>query len=206
VPVISAIGHATDFTIADFVADLRAPTPTAAAEMVAAERDLLLGRLDAARLRLRRALQRLAGASVERLGRMRADLHRTRTQFLGVPARRLDDAADGLRRLDPRRGLAETRARGFQWRRRLRPGVAGALSTSRSELDVVAARLSALGPRETLARGYAIVYDAGGRVVTDPAAVAIGETIDVELPRGGLLADVRKKKARHGSKDAEEEI
>jgi len=206
VPVISAIGHETDFTIADFVADLRAPTPTAAAEMVAAERDLLLGRLDAARLRLRRALQRLAGASVERLGRMRADLHRTRTQFLGVPARRLDDAADGLRRLDPRRGLAETRARVFQWRRRLRLGVEGALSKSRSELDVVAARLSALGPRETLARGYAIVYDAGGRVVTDPAAVAIGETIDVELPRGGLLADVRKKKARHGSKDAEEEI
>jgi len=203
-PVISAVGHETDFTIADFVADLRVPTPTAAAELVAAERNLLIRRLDDARSRLRRSLDRLAAEAGDRLRRIRADLLRSQAQFLGVPARRLDDLADGLRRLDPRRTLSESHARTRHWRQRLRLAIAKLLASCRSDLDVVAARLAALSPRSTLARGYAIVYDGGGRVVTDSGSVRIGESISVELRRGGLAAEVRSKKARDGSRDVEE--
>jgi len=205
IPVISAVGHETDFTIADFVADLRAPTPTAAAELVAAERAALLERLDVAGVRLRRALQRHADLIEERLGRARSDLMRSRTQFMGIPMRKVDDVSAELARLDPRRLLAETGERVAEWRERLRLAVAAKVQASRSDFDVLAARMGALSPRGTLARGYAIAYDAAGRVLTDATRASLGETIDVELHRGALAALVREKKAAHGLREEDEE-
>lgn len=193
-PVISAVGHESDFTIADFVADERAATPTAAAELVAAERLALLARLKLAATRLRRGLQRLALQAGERLERARIDLVRSRERCVDVPLRRIDELSAELARLDPRRGLRELERRVAEWRFRLNRAALGELERGRQRFDVLAARVAALSPHNTLARGYAIVYDAGGCVITDSAAVKVGTSIDIQLRRGRLGATVRDKR------------
>ena len=193
-PVITAIGHETDFTIADFVADRRAATPTAAAEIVAAERLELLDRLQRARHRLRRGLQRLAEQAAERFERIRREWFRTREAIVDVRLRRVDELSADLVRFDPRRTVRELERRLADWRHRLRLAAVGAQERRHKMLEVLAASIAALGPESTLSRGYAIVYNAGGKVVTDSGQVAIGEPVDIRLRRGGVGAVVREKR------------
>jgi len=179
VPVISAVGHERDVTIADFVADRRAATPTAAAEMISADR----GKLQDAVLVHERRLARAVGRYVEGL------------------SQRLDDCERGLRAGDPRRRVVELRRRIAAAGLHLKSEFARSLVVKAARCDVAAARLDALGPGATLGRGYAIVFDAAGKTLTDSAQTAVGETLDITLRRGGVRAAVTQTEVPRDESD-----
>ncbi|BCR05755.1 exodeoxyribonuclease 7 large subunit [Desulfuromonas versatilis] len=169
IPVISAVGHEVDFTIADFVADLRAPTPSAAAELVVKSRLELEGHLD-------HLVMRLAGQMQGRLGLLRE---------------RVDGLARRLR--SPRQELARMDQRWLELERRLRQAMAGGLRERGLRLGAAAARLDALSPLRTLNRGYAIVFDEKtGAAVRDSASLVPGGRLRIRLARGQLRARVEE--------------
>ena len=167
VPVISAVGHETDFTIADLVADVRAPTPSAAAEMAVPDSSELLAGLTAARQSLiARASSHLATKS-ESLRLLDARLARGRPD-LDTLRMRIDDLLQ--------KGATS---------------LAHNLEVKRERLAGLTLRLEALSPRGTLRRGYAIVQrQADGAVVSDAAQVGAGDNIGVTLGRGEFEAGV----------------
>ncbi len=191
VPVVSAVGHETDFTIADFVADLRAPTPSAAAELIVPTRDSLLDQISthlakleqAARYRLTRAALRWEQLGVGRIG---AVVQRR----IGRVMQRVDELDERLRRRDLRLRLAAAH-------RRLDAAESGAerimetrLARARARLDEIDANLRQLSPLTVLDRGYAIVESAEGRLVRSAADAPKGSGIGVRLAKGRLKARV----------------
>jgi len=215
-PVISAVGHETDFTIVDFVADLRVPTPSAAAEIVIRSQqeveeqvERLDGRLQKAmRYRLLIGRQQLTElAQHGAFGRM-MDLIRRRQQkvddltyrlthaqrgLLESQRRRFDHLAAAVRHYDLRMVLSGIR-------KELDAKVASMGAAGRSLLQQKRARLvrltsqmAALSPVAILERGYALVFDATGKLVKDAAQVKAGEEISARLARGEIRATVKKK-------------
>jgi exodeoxyribonuclease VII large subunit len=217
VPVISAVGHETDTTIADFVADLRAPTPSAAAEIVVAATDEFRSRID----RLSGRLRSGAGGRLQRLSRQVHALD-GRPGFAGFPGRvamRGRDASElshGLARLmrarlvnrdrrlqqirqqlatyDLGRRLEGIRTRLVGADGRLAGAVAGRRHRADAALRGSAARLVALSPLAVLARGYAVCWNADRTVVIrDAAQTAPGDGVRVTLGKGELRCEVRDK-------------
>ncbi len=167
VPVISAVGHETDFTIADFVADVRAPTPSAAAEIVAPDAREL-------RAAVRGAAIRLAQIARERIRDARVELSRQ---------------VYALERNSPQARLANNRQRVDEMARRIAASIAQMLALRRGALNGVALQLSALNPEATLARGYAIVREKqSGRVVKSKTQVAGRKEIRVRVSDGEFEA------------------
>ncbi len=165
IPVISAVGHETDVTIADFVADLRAPAPSAAAELVVARRDELRQRVDDLAARSLAALQH--GLSVQR----------NRAEMLGRHLLLLSPAAHLARQAERLQGL----------RRRLGAWWALFRTVRGERLARAAAKLESLSPLGILARGYSICFAVPGRrVVKTTAEVVPGATLAVRLHRGEL--------------------
>jgi exodeoxyribonuclease VII large subunit len=215
-PTISAVGHETDFTIADFVADLRAPTPSAAAERVVQAKHELTARIEgsqrrllgALRLRLERVRRRVAAATAHRVfeaerGRLKNlaqrvdELERRGRMAL---ARRLERADLALRRSAERlaaftweRQLSVRRERLRRPQERLTPAVRALLEARRARLGQAAARLDSLSPLAVLGRGYALVFAADGRLVRDPAALTPGEALRVRVAQGAFQATVTRK-------------
>ncbi len=217
VPVISAVGHEIDVTICDLVADVRAATPSAAAEIVVAGRAELVSRIDrlTGRLRatvldlLRRDRTRvleldrrpgLAGwpARLAGHGRHTADLTHALTSAARAATatrlRRLHAARTGLEAHEPGRRLEASRTRLVVARERL----GGILGQRRQELKGQVAdltgRLEALSPLGVLARGYAVCWDADRtRILRDAATVAIGDEVAIRLDRGQLTCQVTDK-------------
>jgi exodeoxyribonuclease VII large subunit len=213
VPVVSAVGHEVDFTIADFAADVRAATPTAAAALVVPDRrdvarDLAqsVGRLRGGLLRqLRVTATRLDGLE-RRLGDPRrrvADAERT-LDDLSTRARRalvrrtvwerreLRRLAAELARHEPRHVLAAVRARLARDRERLRGTMERRLHGARADLERETARLDAFSPLACLERGYAIVRrdDAGAAVVRDASTLGRGDGVRIVLARGRARAHI----------------
>ncbi|MGA2588728.1 MAG: exodeoxyribonuclease VII large subunit [Bryobacteraceae bacterium] len=215
VPVVSAVGHETDVTIADFVADLRAPTPSAAAEMIVCTRQELLDRIEGRRQKLLHAVRYQLAVLSRRWQEQAIDrplglLHRA----IGRQAQRVDEfefrLRDRLRTLLERqaraqRSLAERlryfdlRPRFAADRRRLEAAHAAAgqsvrwqLARRRGAVEQLAAKLSQLSPLRILERGYAIVTNESGAIVKESAAAPEGAAIQVRLAKGRLDANVTK--------------
>ena len=214
VPVISAVGHETDFTIADFVADLRAPTPSAAAELVIATRASLVDRLDAGEAKLRQAARLTLALAARRLHGVEMDparLHRMvgrrmqRTDELDYRLRDLGRMAleRRKRKLDgvvARLGFLDVRLRISGARRRLdgADSLLGqrmklALNRARGILAPLDAHLSQLSPLKILERGYAIV-EREGKLVKSPADAPVGSEVRLRLAQGELAAKVSRPK------------
>ena len=213
IPVISAIGHETDFTIVDFVADLRAPTPSAAAELVIrsrqeidAEAEDLYRRLErAVRYRLLMARQELTeraqhGAFArmmdgihrrqQKLDEQRFRLDKAERQLLERYHRRCEDVAAAVRHYDARRRLAAIRQQLAAQVANLAAATHTRLLESRGALDRQTASLEALSPVAILNRGYALVFDAKGRLVKDAARLSAGDEVSARLARGRVRARV----------------
>lgn len=187
VPVVVGVGHEIDFTIADFAADLRAPTPTGAAERVSPD---VAGWLE----RLRQLDDSLARAQGNRLQQAHESLHRLRARLdvahpgrrLQHIAQRLDELGERLRTASPAR-LAETlRQRLNTGAERLHSRLTERLRDLQHRLRTQAALLQSLGPQAVLERGYAIAQTAGGDVLRDPATVTADERVNLTLARGQL--------------------
>lgn len=162
IPVVSAVGHETDFTIADFVADLRAPTPSAAAELCVPEMDACYEAIRMQSDRLQRALR-------TRLERMRATV-------------RLFASAKAFRLLENR--LMNERLSLDLARERALRGMREWISTARSELLRVRAQLTALDPSAVLQRGYAILTDGNGQALSDVSAMHTGDAVNIRMRDG----------------------
>lgn len=216
IPVVSAIGHETDVTIADFVADLRAPTPSAAAEMIVCTRQDLLDRIDGCRTQAARAIHYRLAILARRLheqgiDRAQALLHRS----LARRTQRVDDSSERLRaalranltaRERTRRGLEE-RLRYFDLRPRLRrdrdrlqsASVRAAdimrrqLTGRRRRLETLSTKLTQLDPRLILSRGYAIVLNERDAVVRESADAPVGSDVQIMLAKDSLKARVTDK-------------
>ncbi|MCW8208503.1 exodeoxyribonuclease VII large subunit [Verminephrobacter aporrectodeae subsp. tuberculatae] len=184
VPLISGIGHETDFTIADFCADLRAPTPTAAAELLAQPRDIWLGALDRLAGRIRDAVQRQLDARQQRLDQAAARL--------GRPSGRVAHQQMQLAQLAQRmrHGAQLNLQHRAQARQALQVQLPAAwqrhLARQADRLERAALRLELLDPRLVLQRGYALLTSAGGQAVTQVRQARPGDALRATLADGTI--------------------
>ncbi|MDD4311878.1 MAG: exodeoxyribonuclease VII large subunit [Eubacteriales bacterium] len=168
IPVISAVGHETDFTIADFVADLRAPTPSAAAELAVPEMDAVYEGLRLQSRRMSRALQ-------SRVEGMRANVK----LFASARAFRLLEN----RLMNERQSLDHVREFAFR-------GAKERVTNARAELSQTMAKLCALDPSAVLERGYAILTDEDGRAIGGVASMQTGERVAIRMRDGTAEARI----------------
>jgi len=217
IPVISAVGHETDLTIIDFVADLRAPTPSAAAELVIRSRQeveeeaeglhrrLVLGiryRLAVAQRALIELAQHGAFARMmdainqrqQRLDDLLYRLERAERQIFEQHRRRWELAAAAVRHYDVRRMLSGIQQQLDARVAAIAAAIHSLLLQRRSQLEQLAGRLEALSPMAILDRGYALVFDASGKLLKDAAKVSAGDEISARLARGEIRATVKKSK------------
>lgn len=192
IPVISGVGHETDFTIADFVADIRAPTPTAAAELAAPDRQAMLQRVQGAYARLQRHMRHTLGQRMQQ------------TDYL---ARRLVHPGEKLRQQRERLGHLQARLNATLYRaldranarfqplpQRLRAAQARHIELKRETLQRLEQSLRHLNPHAVLERGYSLVQQEDGSVVHDSAQLQAGETLKLTFAQGG--ADARVERIR----------
>ena len=170
IPIVSAVGHEVDFTIADFVADVRAPTPSGAAELIVPDRDDWLRAINSFATRIARLGQR----SIEDRG-----------QTLDWLARRLEQSSPGAT-------LQRSMTRLGNLKQRLSTGVRSAVADSTHRLELAMRGLNSVSPLATLDRGYAIVEDATtGKVFLDAGDARVGDDIRARLAKGELVATIR---------------
>jgi exodeoxyribonuclease VII large subunit len=185
IPVISAVGHETDTTLADFAADLRAPTPSAAAELAVPVRSELINQLGELALRKRRAVQRPLQLGRERLA-ARAERMPQPQNLLSPYAQRLDDQAERLRRgLTDRTQLARGELQRVAGRLSL-PLVTARTEQARGRLDGLARLFASLDPDRVLQRGYARVTNAAGQTVMTQGAAAGEAALTLHFRDGAL--------------------
>jgi exodeoxyribonuclease VII large subunit len=217
IPVISAVGHETDFTIADFVADLRAPTPSAAAELAVHRKEDFVAELrnrerhagQLIRLRISEAHERVAELRVHRVFQELAMRLAERGQRVDDAVARLESlmreklhegrqawaaVSSGILRFDFRRLLQVKRAALDERSTRLSVQFSNLLSARRAHLVQLEALLAERSPLTILARGYSITRDAQGQIVRDTSQVSVGDDLSIRLARGELAARVSDKK------------
>ena len=166
IPIISAVGHETDYTISDFVADLRAPTPSAAAELaVPLREDLILG-LNNDKVRLLRSIQNNLEQRWLYLDQCGKRI------VLQSPRRKIEMRIDALRQMHQRLLLAFEKKHSFFHER----------------IKHLGKQLSSLGPNEVIGRGYAIPIDQGGKVIRSSDQISLGESFQLRMAKGGMVA------------------
>lgn len=215
IPVVSGVGHEIDFTIADLVADVRAPTPSGAAELVVPDgrewlRHVLALEHRAGLAATRRVAERgarvrqlaarlqrchpgyLLRQNAQRLDELRQRLAAGQRNRLALDRLRITNALRQLRANSPGARLRFSAERVSNVRRRLAAGVRVTMTAAGSRLAVLSGRLQTVSPLRTLERGYAIVQDARGRIVRHAGTLTPGDTITARVAHGSLEATVRK--------------
>jgi exodeoxyribonuclease VII large subunit len=206
-PVISGVGHETDFTIADFAADLRAPTPTAAAEMASAPRAHWLDSLESMADDITRAMRRRLSEASQNLdwlarrlvspsayaAHQRLKLHAMQLRLAHATRTPLSMARYAVNQLDTRLRAQLPNIAAERWRltelaRRLQAQAVAQQRQRRLTLTALASQLELLNPQRTLERGYAIITDGGGAVVRSPGQLRPKQVLSLRLADGG--ADV----------------
>ena len=167
-PVISAVGHETDTTIADYVADMRAPTPSAAAELAVFDYQ----------------------AALERQQRLQAQMERCLKQRAQNAYLRLREYQTRLRYLSPELKLRERRKLAADLEEKLSGRMEQILKGKRHELALLSGRLEGMSPVKKLSQGFSYVADESGHAVTDASAVSVGQQLTVHLLKGRLQAEV----------------
>ncbi|HYA47990.1 MAG TPA: exodeoxyribonuclease VII large subunit, partial [archaeon] len=216
IPVISAVGHETDFTIIDFVADLRAPTPSAAAELVIRSRQEIEEQMEGLYRRLEKAMRYhllIARQNLTELARhgafarMMDLIHRrqqrlddlvyrlaqTQRSIIENQRRRFETLSAAVRHYDVRRVLASTKKDLETHTSDLVSALRNLMLERRVRLERMDTALQALSPLAILERGYALVFDASGKLLKDAAKVKAGDEISARLAKGTLIATVKKK-------------
>ncbi|MGH8700642.1 MAG: exodeoxyribonuclease VII large subunit [Burkholderiales bacterium] len=216
IPVVSGVGHETDFTIADFVADVRAPTPTGAAELASPDRKELATQLMHLAQRLSRDALRGLERRMQRLDtfsrrlvhpgeRIRIQLREVRhlaTRLSGAWVRALEDRGwrlreAGLRLAARTPGVAEFHRSCAELARRLRDGARRRLETAAVVLARLDAHLKHLNPQSVLERGYSVTRDRQGRFVRDAAQLAAGQDVTITFAIGWAEAKVERTGKSH---------
>jgi exodeoxyribonuclease VII large subunit len=209
IPVVVGVGHESDFTIADFAADVRAPTPTAAAEIAAPDAAVLRARVGDAARRLRQLLRAAFEARQQRLDYALRTLATPRAALAGMRARleqlvlragRAQQSAlrDGRERLAalgarlPRPDTGRPRQSVHAAAVRLATFAGALLQSDRARLARLAGALAQLDPRAVLARGYSIVRDAHGRAVTSVRQLTVGDALALRFGDGAAAARVER--------------
>jgi exodeoxyribonuclease VII large subunit len=216
IPIISAVGHETDVTIIDFVADLRAPTPSAAAELVILSRQEIEEQSESLQLRLARAVryrllmakQALTEAAQQgAFARMKGGINqrqqklddlifraeKSERRLIEQHRRRWERASAAVRHYDARRMLAGIRKDLATQTSAVGAAVRAILLRQRARVDQLQHQLKALSPVAILERGYALVFDASGKLVKSSAQVAQGDEISARLAHGTFNARIEKK-------------
>ena len=215
VPTVSAVGHEIDVTIADYCADVRAPTPTAAAELIARVKDELVADLAQRKARLGRAMRaqlerkrghldklrarvadprRLIGDRKLRLDRARQRLEDLFHDHLAGRQQMLRALRERLQAQHPRERLHRLEREVARLEQKLKALAGRALAARRHRYGGLTARLDALSPLKVLARGYAVAFDERGHALLQAAQVRAGERVRVRLHEGELSAQVIEKK------------
>lgn len=212
-PIVSAVGHEIDTTISDYVADIRAPTPSAGAELLSQDSENKAQRLATVLARLQQSAKHYQLKQERRLTVLdhrlqRLDPKRTLQQFeqrfdemqlrlgsalssrLHLCSRRQQLLISRLEQQSPRHKLALEATRLNYLASRLQDALAGKLSQSEQRIKYAAHQLETVSPLATLSRGYSITTDASGTVVTSAAQVRIGDTITTQLPHERLVSTI----------------
>jgi exodeoxyribonuclease VII large subunit len=173
IPVVSAVGHEIDFTIADFVADMRAPTPSAAAELLVPDDEQLILGLDSMRKRMSVSLSGIVGRGGERLNKLMA------SYGFKMPFKIYEDS---VMRFD-------------ELNEKLTDALDGMLKTGQDRIVVLKDKLGLLNPLAILKKGYSVVYDQGsGKIVTNSDVLEPGRMIDIKLYKGEVTAEITLRK------------
>lgn len=215
IPVISAVGHEIDFTISDFVADLRAPTPSAAAELVVPDREELRDRLENSDRRLRRVvhgrLDRLADQldyyergifsqsperklqrPIFRLESLQRDFRNAIQNSMRVRERFVSEYQLKLDRYHPKEIFKRRQEKVDRFTGALTSAARHALEVQQTRMDRLSSVLQALGPGSILERGFSITFGADGEIVKTTTAVSPGEELTVQVSDGEIKAKVRE--------------
>ncbi len=211
VPTVSAVGHEVDFSIADLTADSRAPTPSAAAELVSADQNERLQLLDALTPTMKRSVTRrltalsqqlsslnrrirhpghALGQQRQMLKRLSETLHRGMTRHIANQLSQRMQMASRLSAQHPRQQLLRSGQQRQQLVHQLNQQINQKLKAAHSELAYKAKLLTSLGPEQTLGRGYAIVTDLQGNVLRDSLEASKGDSLNVRLGSGSLTTEV----------------
>ncbi len=218
IPVISAVGHETDFTIIDFVADLRAPTPSAAAELVIRSRQEIEEQVEGLHHRLEKAtryhllisrqqltelaqhgafarMMELIQRRQQRVDDLGYRLAQAQRNVLERQRRRFEGLSAAVRHYDLRRILAGIRKELAANTTAMVSAMRAALKQQSLRLDQVRSQMEALSPLAILNRGYALVFDSAGKLLKDSSQVQPGEEISARLAKGTVVANVKESRS-----------
>ncbi len=192
IPVISAVGHEVDFTIADFVADVRAPTPSGAAEIVVPDQQDWLRRINALAARIARVGERTVEDRAQQVDWFSGRMIKAIRQQILSQRHDVQILRGELVQLSPAVSVQRSIARLASLKQRLGTGVHESLSEFNHRVALLGRALHSVSPLATLDRGYAIVLDADGKAMTDAATANIGDEVRARLSSGELVANVTK--------------
>jgi exodeoxyribonuclease VII large subunit len=222
IPIISAVGHETDFTIADFVADLRAPTPTGAAELAVPHIDELMDRILQRQTRLLRAMQeqfrfqkdrfnrahksyafryplRLYEQKMEQVDRLTEMLVRGTSRLTSLKKGQHEVLEKRLQRNHPREALNEAQSRFDRMHKDLNRAMLQIFAKKQTEFERMISTLRALSPLQIMERGYSLAYSEDNRLIKSVSQVKTSDRVQIQLTDGSLYCKVEKIKESENS-------